>query len=69
MMIHYDQVQFISGMIDWFNIQKSIKGDSSGGPVVKICLPMQGTRVQFLVRALGSHMLDNVAHKKIKDLS
>ena len=54
MMIHYDQVQFISGMIDWFNMQKSIKGDSSGGPVVKNLpsnagdsgsIPGQGTRI------------------------
>lgn len=23
-MVHYDQVQFILGMVGWFNIQKSI---------------------------------------------
>ena len=54
MMIHYDQVQFISGMIGWFNIQKSIKGDTPGGPVVKNLpsnagdsgsIPGQGTRI------------------------
>ena len=53
-MIHYDQVQFISGMIGWFNIQKSIKGDTPGGPVVKNLpsnagdsgsIPGQGTRI------------------------
>ena len=51
MMRHYDQVQFISGMIGWFNIQKSIKGDT---PVVKNLpsnagasgsIPGQGTRI------------------------
>ena len=67
MVIHYDEVQCISGMMGWFNIQKSIKGDSPGGPVVKNLpsnagdlgsIPGQGTRI---------HMLDDAAHtKKLK---
>ena len=51
-------------MMGWFNIQKSIKGDSPGGPVVKNLpsnagdlgsIPGQGTRI---------HMLDDAAHTK-----
>jgi len=37
------------------------------GPVVKTLLPLQGARVQSLVRELRSHMPSSVAKKKKKD--
>ena len=36
---------------------KAVMGDFPGGPVVRICLPVQGTQVQSLVGDLRSHML------------
>ena len=34
--------------------------DSPGGPVLRIHLAMQGTRVRSLVRELRSHMLQSI---------
>ena len=33
----------------YYNIKNANHGDLPGGPVLRICLPMQGTQVQFLV--------------------
>ena len=38
------------------------------GPVVKTLLPLQGARVQSLVRELRSHMPSSVAKKKKKTI-
>ena len=43
-------------------------GGSPGGPVVKTALPLQGTRVQSLVREVRSHMLGGAANKKRKEV-
>ena len=40
---------------------KSNLGEFAGGPVVKTVLPLQGTRVQALVREIRSCMLRGMA--------
>ena len=64
--IKISQVSRFSNMFYWFHgvllIIHSIKsywGTSLGGPGLRICLPMQGNQIWFLVRELGFHMLQN----------
>ena len=43
-------------------LQKTLQGTSLIVQWLGICLPMQGTWVQFLVRKLRSHMQQSVAN-------
>ena len=44
-------------------VAKNSKRDSPGGPMVKTVFPMEGVRVQTLVKELRSHMSRSTAKK------
>ena len=50
------------------NIQKGVTGDFPDSPVVRTVLPLQETRVQFLVGELRSHKPHGTAKEEVTDL-